>query len=73
MFDYRIWTLIVGIALIVLSFLPVNIDGPKLWLTEWTKWLAIYVGIAVSARGIWYITDELVNRIRCGGNDHHKG
>ncbi len=72
MFDYRTWSIGVGIALVVLSFLPANIDGPQLWLTEWTKWLAIYVGIAVSARGIWTITDELANRIRGSGIGRQK-
>ena len=66
MISYRNGAIGVGIILIALSFLPVHVDGPELWLTEWTIWLATYVGIAVSARGIWYITNALVNRIKAG-------
>lgn len=69
MTDYRNWTIGVGIVLIAFSLLPIRIDGPEPWLIEWTKWLAIYVGVAVSARGIWYVTDELVNLIRGVGEN----
>ena len=72
MMKYKNWAIGVGILLIVLSFLPVHVDGPKSWLTEWTIWLATYVGIAVSARGVWYITNAVVDRINAGHNDQQK-
>jgi hypothetical protein len=52
------------VALAVLSFLPIQIPPPEAWLIAWTEWLAVAIGIAVAAKGIWVISLAAAHRIR---------
>lgn len=64
--DYRyfMWVLILAGALFLASQLPIPIKGPESWLKEWTTWFATYIGIGVSARGLWIISKEIAIRIK---------
>ena len=55
--------LAVGLVIFLLSQLTDVIDQPDRWVTEWTNWLMTYVGIGVTARGLWIISDALAKRI----------
>ena len=55
--------LAVGIVIFLLSQFPEFLDPPQEWVIAWTDWLMIYVGIGVSARGLWIISEAIAKRI----------
>jgi hypothetical protein len=63
-FNYFWAVVIAGVFIVSLSLLPIPINGPKPWVNEWTVWLASYIGIGVSARGLWVISDAIAKRIK---------
>lgn len=54
------WAVVIlGVVIVLLSWFAIPVKGPESWVTEWTVWLATYVGIGVSARGLWIISDAV--------------
>jgi hypothetical protein len=49
---------VLGSALIImlLSWSPIRIAVPEPWVVEWTTWLASWVALGVTARGLWIIS-----------------
>ena len=54
------------LALAVLSVLPISIPPPDAWLIQWTEWLAVAIGIAVSAKSIWVVAEAAAFRLKHG-------
>jgi hypothetical protein len=59
-------TLGIGVVLIGLSLFITKGGGPATWLNEWTAWVASYVALAVTARGVVKVGDSFAHRIRHG-------
>lgn len=67
-YSRRVGALILVFA--VLSILPWDIPPPESWLVEWTEWLAVVIGIAVTAKSIWMIANAAAYRLKKGTCEH---
>jgi hypothetical protein len=60
---YFLSVLGLGGLIFIAAMLGLPIETPPPWVTEWTTWLASYVGIGVTARGLWVVSDAIAKRI----------
>jgi hypothetical protein len=57
------------LALVLMSLVVTNGQGPDAWLQEWTDWAAKYIALVVSVQSVVKLVDSVSVRLKAVSRD----